>query len=142
MAESVKQGGLTPTVVFMGLTEGLAEELAKVLVQVGYTVCLGPLLPRDLALRTIDHTQPDVVFCPAEPEQCAPLLEAMKAARPGLPVVTVSRLPEVSVWLKALELGAADNCAPPFEPAQIQWILQSALHRAAYRALPATSHFC
>jgi len=55
----------------------------------------------------------------------------MKAERPGLPVVAVSRLPEVSAWLNALELGAADYCAPPFEPAQIHWILQSALKPAA-----------
>jgi len=131
VAEKIKESGLVRTVVLMGLAEGLAEELARVLAQGGYTVCLGPLLPRDLALRLIDQAEADVVFCPAEPESCAPLLETMKAERPGLPVVAVSRLPEVSAWLNALELGAADYCAPPFEPAQIQWILQSALNPAA-----------
>lgn len=70
------------------------------------------------------------MFCPAEPEQYASLLEAMKAERPGVPVVVVSRLPEVSAWLHALELGAVDYCAPPFEPDHIQWILQSALKAA------------
>jgi DNA-binding NtrC family response regulator len=120
-----------PTVVLMGLPEGLAEELREVLSLGGCTVCLGPLLPRDLALRLIDQAEADVVFCPAEPEQCAPLLATMKAEKPGLPVVAVSRLPEVSAWLNALELGAADYCAPPFEPAQIRWILQSALNPAA-----------
>jgi len=131
MAEGVRQNGPLPTVVLMGLAEGLAEELGRVLAQEGYTVCLGPLLPRDLALRLIDQAEAGVVFCPAEREHCAPLLEAMKAEKPGLPVVAVSRLPEVSSWLNALELGAADYCAPPFEPAQIQWILQSALKPAA-----------
>jgi len=131
MTERVKRSGLVPTVILMGLTEGLAEELGKVLAQGGCTVCLGPLLPRDLALRLIDQAEADVVFCPAEPEQCAPLLETMKTEKPGLPVVAVSPLPEVSAWLNALELGAADYCAPPFEPAQIQWILQSALNPAA-----------
>ncbi|MGO9274209.1 MAG: hypothetical protein ACLQOO_28890 [Terriglobia bacterium] len=131
MAESVKQSEPVPTVVLMGLAENLAEELGKVLVQEGYTVCLGPLLPRDLALRLIEQAEAGVVFCPADPEQCAPVLEVMKAEKPGLPVVAVSRLPEVSAWLNALELGAADYCAPPFEPAQIRWILQSALKPAA-----------
>ncbi|HME00463.1 MAG TPA: hypothetical protein VKM93_24420 [Terriglobia bacterium] len=130
MGERVKQSGTVPRVVLMGLAEGLAEKLGKVLSQEGCTVCLEPRLPRDLALRLIDQAEADVVFCPAEPEQYAPLLEAMKAERPGVPVVVVSRLPEVSGWLDALELGAADYCAPPFEPVQIQWILQSALKAA------------
>jgi DNA-binding NtrC family response regulator len=131
MAERVTQGAPVPTVVLMGLAEGLAEELGKVLAQGGCTVCSGPLLPRDLALRLIDQAEADVVFCPAEPEFCTPLLETMRAEKPGLPVVAVSQVPEVSAWLNALELGAADYCAPPFEPAQIQWILQSALNPAA-----------
>jgi len=129
MAETVKQGGLAPTVVLMGL-EGLGEELGQILSQQGYTVCLGPLLPRDVALELIDQAGAGIVFCPAEPEHCAPLLEVMKAEKPELPVVAVSRLPEVSLWLGALELGAADYCAPPFEPVQIKWILQSALKPA------------
>jgi chemotaxis response regulator CheB len=39
----------------------------------------------------------------------------MKQERPGVPVVVVSRLPEASLWLNVLELGAADYCAAPFE---------------------------
>jgi DNA-binding NtrC family response regulator len=127
LTERVKQSGTVPTVVLMGLSEGLGEELGKALSQEGCTVLLEPLLSRDLAVRLIDQAEADVVFCPAEPEQYAPLLEAMKVERPGRPVVVVSRLPEVSAWLDALELGAVDYCAPPFERAQIQWILQSAL---------------
>jgi DNA-binding NtrC family response regulator len=83
-----------------------------------------------VALSLVDQAEADVVFCPAEPEQYAPLLEGIHVEKPGLPVVVVSRLPEASAWLDALELGAADYCAPPFEPAQIQWILQSALKAA------------
>ena len=130
MAERVNEGAPVPTAVLMGLAEGLAEELGKVLAQEGYAVCLGPLLPRDLARRFIGQAGAAVVFCPAETEHCAPLLEMMKAEEPGPAVVAVSRLPEVSLWLNALELGAADYCAPPFEPAQIRWILRSALKPA------------
>ena len=39
------------------------------------------------------------------------------------------QLPElrevVADWLDALEAGASDYCAAPFEPAQIRWVLQS-----------------
>jgi DNA-binding NtrC family response regulator len=131
MAEATKQSGAVPTVVRVGLVGGLAEELGKALSREGCTVWLEPLAPRDQALRLIE-TDADVVFCPAEPEQYAPLLEAMKAKRPGLPVVVVSRLPEVSAWLDALERGAMDYCAPPFESAQIHWVLQSALKAATF----------
>ena len=82
MREGVEQSGTVPRVVLIGLAEGLAEELGKVLSQEGCTVCEQPPLPRDLALRLIDQAEADVVFCPAEPERYAPLLEAMKAESP------------------------------------------------------------
>jgi DNA-binding NtrC family response regulator len=127
VAERLKESGTAPTVLLMGLAEGLAAELGKALSQEGCTVCIEPLLPRNLALHPINRADADVVFCPAEPEQYTPLLEAMKAERPGFPVVVVSRLPEASAWLDALERGAVDYCAPPFESVQIHWVLQSAL---------------
>lgn len=40
-------------------------------------------------------------------------------------MVVVSRLPEVEGWLNALEAGAADYCAAPFEPAQLGWLLET-----------------
>jgi hypothetical protein len=39
----------------------------------------------------------------------------------------VSRLPEVSGWLQALEQGAADYCGAPFEPRHVRWALNSSL---------------
>ena len=41
----------------------------------------------------------------------------------------VSRFPEVSEWLDAMDAGASDYCASPFEPAQVRWILESNLPR-------------
>ncbi len=53
----------------------------------------------------------------------------------GLPVVVVSRLPEVEGWLDALEDGAADYCAAPFEPVQLRWLLDTHTRvRNAYAA--------
>jgi hypothetical protein len=45
--------------------------------------------------------------------------------------VVVSRLPEVSAWLDALEQGAADYCGAPFERKQVGWVLNSSLPAAA-----------
>jgi DNA-binding NtrC family response regulator len=127
MPERFKRKRAAPTVVLMGLAEGLAEDLRKALSQQGCAVRSEPQAPRSLALRLIDQVEPDVVFCPAEREHFVPFLAAVRAKKPGLPVVVVSRLPEVPAWLDAMELGAADYCAPPFESIQIRWILQSAL---------------
>ena len=44
-----------------------------------------------------------------------------------VPVVVVSRIPETSEWLDAIDAGATDYCAAPFEPQHISWLVQSAL---------------
>lgn len=130
MADRVKRNGTVPTVLLMGLAEGLAEELGNALSREGCAVCFEPLLPPDVALRRIDQADADVVFCPSETERYAPFLEAIKTEKPEVPVVVVSRPPEAAAWLDALERGAADYCAPPFESAQIHWVVQSALKAA------------
>ena len=65
----------------------------------------------------------DLVFCPVNPGSLA----RARQLYPETPVVVVSRLPEVEGWLDALEAGAADYCAAPFELVQVNWILQTHL---------------
>ena len=115
------------SVVLIGLAESLVDELRRIFREQGYEVHSGPLSPCAQALCLVEEVKADVVFCSAEPERCVPLLQAMKQERRGVPVVVVSRLPEASLWLNALELGAADYCTPPFESTQIKWVLQSVL---------------
>ena len=62
-----------------------------------------------------------IVFCAAG---SGALQEAMLQF-PHVPVVVVSRLPETDDWLDALEAGAADYCAAPFEPVQLRWLLEA-----------------
>jgi DNA-binding response OmpR family regulator len=71
------------------------------------------------------RTPPDIVFCPP----AAAILSAALARFRGLPVVVVSRLPEVEGWLNALENGAADYCAAPFEAPQLRWLLDTHTRR-------------
>ena len=42
-----------------------------------------------------------------------------------IPVVVVSRLPEVEKWLDAMDAGAADYCAAPFEIRPLRSIVEA-----------------
>jgi hypothetical protein len=90
---------------------------------------LDPAIAGDLssALSTLGvstvRKNPQVVFCPAAPG----ILRRALRRFPRLPVVVVSRLPDVAGWLDALEAGAADYCSAPFESIHLNWILQSQL---------------
>ena len=83
------------SVVLIGLAESLVDELRRIFREQGYEVHSGPLSPCAQALCLVEEVKADVVFCSAEHERCMPLLQALEREKPGLPVVAVSRLPEV-----------------------------------------------
>jgi DNA-binding NtrC family response regulator len=121
--------------VFFGLDEPLAGELEGVLSDPGRAVVARPLCSVSECREMIDGLGPDLVFCPAEGRHYRVLLEAARQAGSALPVVVVSRRPQVSEWLDALEDGAADYCAAPFETTQMSWILDTCLgSRKAFAA--------
>jgi len=116
------------SIVFFGLDESLAAELRDSLRDPRRSVHTKPLSSVSECRRAIHRLGADLVFCPAEEGRYRVLLEAVKMSKPEIPVVVVSRHPQVSQWLDALEDGAADYCAAPFETVQLQWILDSCLH--------------
>jgi DNA-binding response OmpR family regulator len=69
----------------------------------------------------------DIVFAGGEPSQYLPLLKRVRDERPALPFVVVTRIPETSEWLDALEAGATDYCSSPFESRQIHWLMEAAI---------------
>jgi DNA-binding NtrC family response regulator len=69
----------------------------------------------------------DLVLCGADPDKYRPLLHALKNRGLNIPVLVVSRMPEVTEWLDALDSGAADYCGAPFEPQPLQWLIGSVL---------------
>jgi DNA-binding response OmpR family regulator len=71
----------------------------------------------------------DLVFCQSNHPELPAWLKNRRA-----PVVVVSRTPDVNDWLDAMDAGAADYCAAPFESQQLDWILQSNLHRLSRAA--------
>ena len=103
-------------VLLVGLEIPMAEQLTLVLRQLGQNV------------ETADHNPEandvQVIFAPEDE------LQQVQQRRPGVPVIVVSRVPEVSKWLDALEHGAADYCGAPFEARQLRWALNSSLARA------------
>lgn len=113
-------------VVLLGLGDPLAAELMGALSRENQATYSFPSLPTAECLEVIERSGADLVFCNAEPQQYTALLESLRQKKTNLPVVVVSRYPEVPQWLDALEAGASDYCAPPFEATHVQWILQRA----------------
>lgn len=72
--------------------------------------------------------QARIVFCSPDRDVLARAFRSFSK----LPVVVVSRLPEVEGWLDALEAGAADYCAAPFEASQLRWLLDT--HTRSFRS--------
>jgi DNA-binding response OmpR family regulator len=79
----------------------------------------------------------DIVFAGGDGKQYMTLLRRIREAHPALPFVVVTRIPETSDWLDALEAGATDYCSAPFEARQINWLMESALPRSRSRSFAA-----
>jgi DNA-binding NtrC family response regulator len=77
----------------------------------------------------VERLGAEVVFCCSERSKYTALLEALGRKNPDLPVIVVSRVPDVSEWLDAIEAGASDYCAAPFESNHIRWILEASRKR-------------
>jgi len=84
-----------------------------------------PAIEEGVALDAVDWSQYDLVFCPAIGEILQQVLTAAAGHMARVCVIAVSRLPEVQEWLDALELGAIDYFAPPFEQSQVRWLIQT-----------------
>ncbi len=120
-------------ILLLGLADALASALRKALPEQGWTVWSEPCLP-DSQARLTQQLAADLIFCAAERGCSKALLEQVKQQRPDLPVIVVSPCPEISDWLDAIEAGASDYCAPPFEPTHIHWVLQNALRSRSVAA--------
>lgn len=110
---------LEAVVLLLGLSDEVAIDLTKSLNEISesLTVSREPLTELEQAARA------GLVFCPPDPR----LIEDLRRASKGVRVIAVSRLAEVCDWLDAMEAGAHDYCAAPFEPSQVRWLLESSL---------------
>ncbi len=116
-------------VVLFGLEHSLASELANVLSKQKQAVFNEPFRSPRECVMLADRVGADLVFCSSDRKRYLGLLEAIGQYRPSLPLVVVSRTPEVAEWLDAIEAGASDYCAAPFESSHIRWILDSTIRQ-------------
>ena len=100
---------------------GLEEELAGELMKALSGVCrqVNTVSEANPAARSLPEAH--VIFCPPDMAE----VRRLKAAHPASSVIVATRVPEISGWLDALEAGAADYCAAPFENAQLSWMIES-----------------
>lgn len=109
----VKSGNeLAPRAILLGLEPAVETELAASLRSASFAVSHGAGSPVACG--------GGLVFCSR-----GAAFDAARAAFPDLPAVIVSRLPDTREWLEALELGAADYIAAPFETVQMRWLWKS-----------------
>jgi DNA-binding response OmpR family regulator len=120
------------TILLLGLENDMASELALVLRKTGHEVETAGSL--EAAVR---NRKADVIFAGGDAPDYRETVSKLVARRPDAPLVLVNRLPENMRWLEALELGAADYCGAPFETAQVRWIVDAVLRRAAPAAVAA-----
>ena len=107
------------SILLVGLETTIADELSRVLGQLGQSVQCA-----DAGSGAADPGDIQLIFAPEGD------LAGIQRSHPGVPVIVVSRVPEVSAWLHALEQGAADYCGAPFEARQVRWALNSSLAAA------------
>jgi DNA-binding NtrC family response regulator len=115
----------TATFILHELDKSLAAQLCEA--AAGSRLAFYPSSSTSECLALAKRLHADGVFCNSEPGECRRLLTRMKGKGLHMPVVVVSRIPEVSEWVGAIEAGATDYCAAPFEQRDISWLVQSVL---------------
>jgi DNA-binding NtrC family response regulator len=130
-----QQDYVRPKVVLLGLEDILTAEFKRIVSNQSTEVCFVPSLSALGSLGPLNQMHAGLIFCSAKAEQYVPLLQMIERETLNLPVVVVSRLPEVAEWIEALEKGAADYCSPPFDSNHIQQILDQ-----RFDAYPGTWH--
>jgi DNA-binding response OmpR family regulator len=108
-------------VVLVGLEQATAGQISRALAVERHQI------EQKQHVATRELIDADIVFAGGEPSEYMSLLRLVRAERPGLPFVVVTRVPETEEWLNALEAGATDYCSGPFESRQIHWLMEAAL---------------
>ena len=107
-------------VILIGVEDTIASQICRALSVERHWIAQKPRITgaRDLI-------GADIVFAGGKPSEYLPLLRRVRDERPALPFVVVTHIPETTEWLDALEAGATDYYASPFETRQIRWLMES-----------------
>jgi DNA-binding NtrC family response regulator len=122
-------------ILALGLDEDLFHELENALCAVTEAPTARRLPADPQKLREAAAAALDLIFCPAQ----ADLVRLLRQIQPDACIVAVSPQPDVNAWLDAMDAGASDYCAAPFDPNEIAWVLETNLGvpRRAVSAPPA-----
>ena len=112
------------TVFLIGVEQAPAAQISRSLAVERHRI---EIIPHRATLP--DLKEVDIVFAGGEPSEYLSLLRRVRQERPALPFIVVTRVPETTEWLNALEAGATDYCSSPFESRQIHWLMESAVPR-------------
>ncbi len=112
-------------ILLVGFDRVTADQLGQLIVQDNHKFEV-----RSMDLADIPLTGSDVILASGDDKNCLKLLATLRAQLSRIPFIIVNRLPETTRWLEALEAGATDYWASPFERVQLRWLLDSALMRA------------
>ena len=113
---------LMANIVTVGLDQGSAVLLDRALAPGQHHIAHKPK-----STPAADLADADIVFANGEGKQYLSLLQKLRGLVPALPFVVVTRIPETSDWLDALEAGATDYCSVPFDPRHMSWLMESAM---------------
>ena len=111
-------------ILLIGFDEATANQIDELIQQEKHVSDHGPM-----DLRTFDTAEADLVLACGDDRKCMDMLALSKTRFGSIPFVVVTRFPETARWLDALEAGATDYWAAPFERTQLRWLLDSALPR-------------
>jgi DNA-binding response OmpR family regulator len=112
------------SVFLIGLEQATATQISRALATERHRIEQKPE-----SIEVPELMDVDIVFAGGLPFQYLSLLRRVRQERPELPFVVVTRIPETTEWLDALEAGATDYCSSPFEARQIHWLMEAALPR-------------
>jgi DNA-binding response OmpR family regulator len=122
---------LSPTsVLLVGMDFDLAATLQQILAGEGHQVSY----EGRGASATLRNFQapgtPDIICCGTRRRAYQRVIEQVRLSGKTVPVVVVSGKQETAEWLDALEAGASDYFAQPFDSGHICWVIESALKAA------------
>lgn len=112
------QASFSPRLLLIGLEERLALDLTRHLPNCKWTACSEDGWRKKLA-------STDLIFCHAGSAALPGILDLATAI--SIPVIVVTKHPDISEWLNAMDAGAADYTAPPFDRKQMEWMLATNL---------------
>lgn len=116
-------------VVLIGLEQAAAGQISRALAVDSHQI---EHQTQNVVIREL--LDADIVFAGGEPNYYMSLLRRVREARPSLPFVVVTRMPETKEWLDALEAGATDYCAAPIDTRQLHWLMETALPHPRFAA--------